>query len=112
MRYRNGFIIGFVIVAGFITWDEVAQCHELPWPPRYIGAAIVFGLLYIFTLVSAELAGVMAVGFALATAVQTLTPAAKRGSNTNFFQANCQHAEGTAQPSSFQALQQPGSALA
>ena len=90
---RRGLLAGFIICVGIITYHDVKQCRDLPWPPRIIGTGIVFGLLGALQLFSEELAGVMAIGFTLATAVN------------NGFVADCIHnCEVSAQPNSFKVI--------
>lgn len=96
-------MIAWVITLGVIVFYEFKECHELPWPPRIIGAALVFFFLYLFSFISEELAGVMAIGVVLGAIVN-------KGFNTSTSQ--CQHAEATAQPPSYQSLQGPNTTAA
>lgn len=93
MNIKHAFLAGFAITAGIITWGDISQCHEMPWPPRFVGAALAFGMLDLFSVVSEELAGVIALGIVLAAIVN-------KG-----FSTSCDHAEATAQPASYQSLQ-------
>lgn len=91
----------FAIVLGIICYQDIAKCKEAPWPPRIIGAGIVFGLLSLFALVAEELANLVAVGIVLALGLATIT---KKGG----FQPECgPHSCATAQPSSYQSLAAP-----
>lgn len=105
MTPRHLFLGAFVITIGFITFEEFKKCHELPWPPRIIGAGLAFGLLDLLSIVQAELAGVIAIGFTLATVVNTLSP---NEGTSQMFTANCQHAEATAQTNQFNSLDTGG----
>jgi hypothetical protein len=87
-------VAGFVITLAIISYSEVSRCKQLPWPPRIIGTGLVFGLLDLFSFVSEELAGVVAIGIVLAAIVN-------KG-----FVTNCSHTEaGTTQPPSYKSLQ-------
>lgn len=98
MNSHRAMITGFVISAGIITWQEIHSCHTFPWPPRYVGAGIVFGLLDLTSpFISPELAGIVGFGFILAMIINgTLDPRKA---------ANCDHG-GTPQPASIIALTQ------
>lgn len=71
MNPRLMFIGGFVITAGMISYWDIHDCHELPWPPRIVATGFVFGMLDLFAVVNPELAGVLAIGFMLAMIVNT-----------------------------------------
>jgi hypothetical protein len=89
---------GFVIAAGIITWQEIHNCHTLPWPPRYVGAAIVFGTLDLLSpVISPELAGLIGFGIVIAFIINgTLNPKTAVG---------CDHG-GTPQPPGLVSLTQ------
>ena len=96
---------GFAITLGVITYEEITKCKEPPWPPRIIATGIVFGLLDIFSLVSDELASIMAIGIVAAALVT-------KGFNPNCgCQGNatppCPRSCATAQPASYHALAAP-----
>lgn len=74
MNTRFLFIGGFVLTVGTISYYEIKQCHELPWPPRIVATGAVFALLDVFSLALPELSGVIAIGFALAMILNTLNP--------------------------------------
>jgi hypothetical protein len=93
MNIKHAYLIAFAITVGIITWGDIKECHEMPWPPRIVAAGLAFGMLDIFSIVSEELSGVIAIGIVLAAIVN-------KG-----FTANCQHAEATAQPASYTTLQ-------
>jgi len=101
----------FAVTLGFIAYQEIATCKEAPWPPRIIGAGIVFGMIDLLSLANDEVASVFAVGFTLAIVVATLTPAKEQTPDTKAsrFRASCQHSCATAQPASYQSLDQPPS---
>lgn len=61
----------FVVVCGVITYDEIKNCTELPWPPRYVAAALVFSLLDLVSMFSEGLGAALAVGFVLAMVICT-----------------------------------------
>lgn len=83
MNKKHLFVGAFLITIGVISWGEIKECHELPWPPKFVGAAITFGLLDLFSILSEDLASVIAIGIVLAALVN-------KG-----FTVNCQHAQGT-----------------
>jgi hypothetical protein len=95
MNKKHLFIIAFLVTIGTISWGEIKECHELPWPPKFIAAGITFGMLDLFSILSEDLASVIAIGIVLAALVN-------KG-----FTTNCQHAQGTVQPASYQTLQTP-----
>lgn len=95
MNPKKAFMLGFAICCAFIAYDDIVKCKELPWPPRFIGAGIVFITLDLFSFVQEELAGIVAIGFTLATVINTLN--AKRESGVNYFAPECNHAESTVQ---------------
>lgn len=101
MNARHLFVGAFVVTTGMIVYDEFRNCKELPWPPRFVGTALVFGLLDLFSGLNEELPGVMAIGIVIAQVVQTLQH------NKQGFSTNCQHAEATAQPVSYNSLDTP-----
>ena len=65
MNPRIVYIGGFVVVAGYISYNEVKYCHEMPWPPRIVATGLVFAFLELFSGFAPELAAVIAIGFAL-----------------------------------------------
>lgn len=71
MNPRFLFMGGFVITVGVISYYEVKECHDLPWPPRIVATGAVFALLDAFSFFSPELSGVIAIGFMLAMVVNT-----------------------------------------
>lgn len=85
MNSKHLFMGAFLIAIASISWHEVKDCRQLPWPPRLIFAGLVFGLLDLFSIVNEELAGVVAIGFVLATLVN------------GGWVKECEH-EGTGQP--------------
>lgn len=86
------YMIAFIATVGIISFEEAKHCKQLPWPPHLVGAGIVFTLLGLFSFFSDELAGVMAIGFVLATYLN------------HGFVGNCSHNElGTTQPGTAQA---------
>lgn len=92
MKGRSLFWLAFIVSIIVLTWKDITTCHDLPWPPRYIGAALTFGMLDIFSHFSEELAGVVAIGIVMAILIN-------KG-----FEANCNHAEATAQPASYEQI--------
>lgn len=100
MNQKHFFLVGWVIVVGMIAYGDISKCKQLPWPPRIVAAALVFGLLDLFSALSEELAGIVAIGIVIAAVVN-------KG-----FAATCDHAEATAQPASYQSLQTSGDVLA
>lgn len=71
MNPRILYLGGFVITAGYISYQEIRHCGELPWPPRIIATGFVFGMLELFSGFSPELSGIIALGFGLAMIVNT-----------------------------------------
>ena len=69
MKNRYLFLGGFILSIGVISYYDIKYCHEPPSPPRLITAGITYGMLDIFSYVDPDLAGVMAVGLALAMMV-------------------------------------------
>lgn len=94
MRGRRLFWVAFILACAMLAWRDIHDCHALPWPPRFIGAGIAFGMLDILAAFQEELAGVIAVGFVIGIAMN-------KG-----FKAECNHAGGTAQPASYLTPQQ------
>lgn len=94
MNKRHVFVLAFVLTVGVITWGDIKECHELPWPPRFVGAALVFFFLDLFSMISEDLASVMTVGVVIAAIV-----------NKGFTTPGCNHTQATAQPASYQTLQ-------
>jgi hypothetical protein len=69
MNLRNAYLISFALAVTIISYYDVHTCHRLPWPPRIVLTGLVFAMLDLFSLVSPELAGVIAVGVVLALIV-------------------------------------------
>jgi len=69
MNLRNAYLAAFALAVIIIAYYDVHTCHRLPWPPRIILTGLVFAMLDLFSLVSQELAGVIAVGVVLALIV-------------------------------------------
>lgn len=99
MNMKHGMIAGWAITVGMIVYGDITTCKTIPWPPRIVAAALVFGMLDIFSVISEELAGVVAIGIVLAAIVN-------KG-----FATNCNHAGGTVQPASYQTLDTPPTTL-
>lgn len=97
MRTRKLFIACFAIVIILISWRDIADCKELPWPPRFVATAIVFGLLDLASGLLGEVAPLVAVGIVVAALV-----------NNTFATPDCfaRLAYSTEQPASYQNLQQ------
>jgi len=90
MSGKRLYWIAFIITVATLSWRDIKDCHDLPWPPRFVAAGITFIGLDLFSIVSEELAGVMAIGIVIAVLVN-------KG-----FKSSCNHAEGTAQPASYE----------
>lgn len=87
MNIKHAFLAAFAITIGIITYYDVKQCKQLPWPPRFIAAGLAFGLMDLFSFISEELAGLLALGIVLAAIVN-------KG-----FVSDCNHTTtGTGQP--------------
>lgn len=69
MNLKHAYLVAFVLASMVIAYEDVHQCHRLPWPPRFIAAGLVFSLLSLFSIVNEELPAVIAVGIVLATLV-------------------------------------------
>jgi len=102
MRHKVIFIAAFVIFIGVDVWYEIKQCHDWPWPPRFIAAGITFGLLDLFSFVDEDLASVVAVGLVLASLVKMHPWTDKPGT------LNCAHSCGVAQPASLSVISSGG----
>lgn len=98
----NRFVIAYAVSLGIITWDEVKTCHNLPWPPRFVGAAIVFGMIDIVGALNEELANIFAIGFVAALLIKSIP--GRESLTTQQLYTKCNHAGGTAQPSSMSEL--------
>lgn len=96
------YLAAWVIAVGIISFQEIKVCHEMPWPPRIIGAGVVFVMLDLFSPMSPELAAVMAIGFVLALLICTIAP--NNGACLKFTTTNCTHTQCTPQPNSYAVL--------
>jgi hypothetical protein len=83
----NKFAIAFGGAIVIISWQDIKQCHELPWPPRFIYAGLTFGIIDLISLWNDQLAGLVAIGFLLALLTQSLV------------KPQCTRPQGTPQPS-------------
>ena len=94
MNSNRLYLAAFFVVVLIISWSYIMTCREPPWPPRLVGAGIVFGMLDLTTGIVGDAAPIMAVGFVLAFLV-----------NHMFRKIDCQAhlALGTAQPPVYQA---------
>jgi hypothetical protein len=92
MRGKRLYWIAFVITVFMLAYRDIKDCHDLPWPPRFVGAGITFIGLDLFSIISEELAGIMAIGIVIAVLVN-------KG-----FKSECNHSEGTVQPASYQSI--------
>ena len=61
--------VAFAIALGIISWKDITKCHQMPWPPRFIGAGLTFGMLSLLYDFSEEFANVLAMGFLVALVV-------------------------------------------
>ena len=98
MNFRHAYLIAFVLSVAVISYEDIHQCHRLPWPPRLIAAGLVFSLLSLFSAINEELAGVVAIGIVLATLV-----------NKGFISDCAPHTTSTVQPTQAQFLASSGS---
>lgn len=89
MNARHLFIGGFAVCCGFIAYQEIKCCKDLPWPPRFIAVGLTFTILDMFSIVSESLAGVMAVGFTIAIIVNALNP--NPGQGNMILTTTCDH---------------------
>lgn len=105
MRTRSAFIACFVMVCVFITWQELKDCGELPFPTRFIATAVVFGMLDLASGFLGTVPLLVGVGLTLAQFICTAHPT--KACQNRFTGANCQArlAVATSQPSDFQVLQ-------
>jgi len=100
MRGRNLTILSFVLMVGIISYYDIKKCQRLPWPPRFIFAAIAFAITDVIgSMVDERLSGVMSIGFVIAAFM-------KEG-----FTASCQQIPGTGHPqtTAFMGSSQPPS---
>lgn len=91
-RGKKLYWAAFIITVSVMAWRDIHKCHDLPWPPRFVFAGITFIGLDLFSILSEELAGVMAIGIVLAVLVN-------KG-----FDPECNHAGGTVQPASYESI--------
>jgi hypothetical protein len=61
--------MAFAIAVAVICYQDLHTCHRLPWPPRLIFTGLFFVMVDLFSIVSEELAGVIAIGTTLAILV-------------------------------------------
>lgn len=105
MNSRHAFIGCFIVVCLMITWQELKNCHALPFPTRLIATGVVFGLLDIASGLLGSVALVVGVGYTVAIAICTVAPnktCTLRLNTTS--DCNAYLASATSQPSSYQAL--------
>lgn len=70
MNTKHFFLYGFLITIGMISYGDVRYCQQMPWPPRFIAAGLVFGILDLVSgLFSEEVMGLVALGIVLAAIV-------------------------------------------
>lgn len=106
MNGRGLYLLAFLIVLGLISYNDITKCKQLPWPPRIVATAIAFGVLDLFSIVSGDLAAVIAIGFVLALVANTLVANnpklnANASQQINSFFLGCEQiAKGTGQPAS------------
>jgi hypothetical protein len=94
MNSRNTNLIAFALICGAITWYDLKKCHRLPWPPRFVFAAITFLFMELVGLVDERLGAVTSIGFVIAIYMKILAPP-KEGSG---FWTDCGQQVGTSQP--------------
>lgn len=70
MRGRNLNLIAFVLICGAISYYDMKRCHRLPWPPRFMYAALTFLMMELLTMVDDTLGGVTAIGFVIAVFIK------------------------------------------
>ena len=69
-----------LVAFALVTWDEVkVQGHLPPYPQRYLGGAVAFGLLGLLDVYAAPLAAALGFGVVLALAYKAVSNA---GSST------------------------------
>jgi hypothetical protein len=66
MRGRNLNLMAFILIVAIITYNDMKKCGRLPWPPRFIFAALTFFLMEAINMFDETLGGVMAIGFVIA----------------------------------------------
>jgi len=66
MNLNHLYMIAFALATAIIVYEDVRHCHRLPWPPRIIFTGLVFAMLDLLSIVSQELASVIAIGVVLA----------------------------------------------
>lgn len=101
---RRLFLGMFFVVLAIIAWGDVTNCsglNRLPWPPRIVMTAIVFGMLDLLSGILGTVAPLVGVGFVIAAVI-----------NKEFTHTDCDKrlAAGTQQPSAvLDAFNQSGS---
>jgi len=93
MHGKRLYWMAFIITIVMLSWADIKKCHDLPWPPRFVGAGITFIGLDLFSIVNEELAGIMAIGIVIAVLV-----------NAGFSPDTCNHSGGTVQPASYESV--------
>lgn len=101
MNDRRLFVGCFVVVLIVIAWGDITQCSgndRLPWPPRIIMTAVVFGMLDLLSGVLGDVAPLVGVGLVLAALV-----------NNKFTHTDCNArlAKSTPQPASLDVFTPP-----
>lgn len=74
MNSRGLFLAAFIVTGSLIAYEDIAKCHMLPWPPRFIFTGITFGLLDLAAGFIGDLAGLIAIGMTLAAILDTIAP--------------------------------------
>lgn len=66
----------FLLAVALVTWDEIRhKGHVPPYPQRYVGAAVAFGLLGVLDKFAARLSTALAFGLVLALGYQAVSGA-------------------------------------
>lgn len=95
MNERKLMLACFFIVIAIIAWGDITNCSgtdKLPWPPRLVLTALVFGMLDLFSGLLGPIAPLFGIGFVIAAIVN------KQFTHTD---CNARTALSTAQPSDF-----------
>jgi cell wall-associated NlpC family hydrolase len=95
MQVKHLYVTSFVVVLGIISYGDITECHDMPFPPRFVATGITFGTLAMASGVIGPAAPLVAIGFVVAAIL-----------NKNFRAPDCQArlAAATASPMSMQYL--------
>lgn len=95
MKVKHLYVTSFFVVLAIISYGDVTECGDMPFPPRFVAAGITFGTLAMASGLIGPAAPLVAIGFVIAAIL-----------NKNFRAPDCQArlAAATASPASMQYL--------